>query len=73
MFIRQDSGGSYIMKDENGRLKMQYVKTGKTYYGYATEIKEGVTMDDSITFPYGDGGQEGAAAEMADSPEVFWQ
>lgn len=73
MFIRQDGGGSYVMKEENGRLKKQYVKTGKTYYGYATEIKEGVTMDDSITFPYGDGGQEGAAAEMADSPEVFWQ
>lgn len=73
MFIRNDSGGSYVMKDEDGRLKKQYVKTGKTYYGYATEIKEGLSIDDSITFPYGPGGTEGTVTEMAEGPEVFWQ
>jgi hypothetical protein len=72
-FIRSDAGGSYVMKAEDGKLKKQYVKTGRSYYGYSTEIKEGITEEDYITFPYGDGEKEGTAAEIAETPEVFYQ
>lgn len=73
MFIRRDGAGSYVMKDEDGKLKKQYIKTGRSFYGYATEIKEGLSMEDAITFPYGDGGSEGTSTEMAEGREVFWQ
>ncbi|MDO4414213.1 MAG: biotin/lipoyl-binding protein [Erysipelotrichaceae bacterium] len=72
-FIRSDANGSYVMKDEDGKLKKQYVKTGKTFYGYATEIVEGLSEEDMITFPYGDGGVEGAASEVSDDVGVFYR
>ena len=52
--MRKEDGKSYVMKDDGtGHLVKQYVKTGKTIYGYAVEIKSGVTMDDYLAFPYG--------------------
>lgn len=72
-FIRSDGGGSYVMKEEEGRLKKQYVRTGKTYYGYATEILEGLSEEDAITFPYGSGAIEGSKAERTEDMGVFWQ
>ena len=49
-----------MIVDENGRLKKQYVVTGKTLYGSAIEIKSGLTEDDYIAFPYGKDVVEGA-------------
>ena len=72
-FIRSDAQGSYVMKEENGKLKKQYVRTGRSFYGYATEITEGLSMEDAITFPYGDGAKEGTSAEMSEDMGVFWQ
>ena len=68
-YVRKDAGGSYVMKDENGRLKKQYVHTGKVYYGRMIEIKDGLTIEDSIAFPYGSGGQEGAKTKMTEGME----
>ena len=71
-YIRSDAGGKYVMKDEDGRLKKQYVKVGKTYWGEYTTILEGLTMEDSLAFPYGNGAKEGTKTEADDSQEVFW-
>ena len=58
--MRKEDGKSYVMKDDGtGHLVKQYVKTGKTIYGYAVEIKSGVTMDDYLAFPYGKTAKEG--------------
>lgn len=66
-FVREDDGGSYVMKtDENDRLTKQYVKTGKTLYGYAIEIKAGVSLSDRIAFPYGKHVKEGAPTVEAE-------
>lgn len=61
-YVRQENGQSYVMiADENERLKKQYVITGKTIYdGEAVEIKAGLSEDDMIAFPYGEGAVEGA-------------
>lgn len=60
-FVREEDGQSYVMiADKNERLKKQYVITGKTIEdGSAIEIKAGLTEDDRIAFPYGEGAVEG--------------
>jgi len=62
-YVREEKGQHYCMiADENGKLKKQYVVTGKTLYGSAIEIKSGLTEDDYIAFPYGKDVVEGATA-----------
>lgn len=60
-YVREENGKSYCMiADENGRLKKQYVETGRTVYGSAVEIKSGLLEEDLIAFPYGKDVVEGA-------------
>ena len=66
--VREESDGrSYVYKDENGKLKKQYISTGKTIYDYAIQINSGLSMDDKIAFPYGDGVTEGAQTKEVDN------
>lgn len=59
--IREDDGGAYVMgADENERLQKRYITTGKSLWGSYVEIKEGVTMEDRLAFPYGKTVREGA-------------
>ena len=51
-FIRKEHGNSYVMVNENGRLKKRFIRTGKTQWG-AVEIKAGLSTSDFICFPYG--------------------
>lgn len=60
-YVREEDGRFYCMiADENGKLKKQYVVTGKTIYGSAIEIKSGLSEDDLIAFPYAKDAVEGA-------------
>ena len=60
-YVREENGRPYCMiADENGRLKKQYVVTGRVVYGSAVEIKSGLSEEDLIAFPYGKGVVEGA-------------
>lgn len=72
-YIREDEAGSYVMKAGlDNRLVKQYVKTGKSLYGYSLEIKSGLTMDDYIAFPYGPDVKEGVRVIVQgseDSPQ----
>ena len=69
-YIRSENGQSYVYKkDENNRLKKQYIKTGKTVYSTAIEVKEGLSMDDSIAFPYGKNVKEGAKVKTSDEDD----
>ena len=56
--------------DENGRLKKQYVKTGRIIYGSEIEIKSGLSESDKICFPYGKSIKEGIKTQ--DTDEVLW-
>ena len=59
-YIRSENGQSYVyIADENGLLKKQYVRTGGNSYGYV-EIKEGLSREDQIAFPYGKDVKAGA-------------
>lgn len=61
MYIRTDSVGSYIMKeDENGKLVKTYIRTGGTLWNSYTAVYEGLSDEDWIAFPYGKQVKEGA-------------
>ena len=65
-YIRSDGQGKYVMKDDNGVLTKQYVKCGKAYYGYVTEVTEGITNEDNVAFPYGNGAEAGAHTQVSE-------
>ena len=68
-YIRSENGQSYVyIADENQKLKKQYIRTGGTVWGYI-EIKQGLTTDDQIAFPYGKNVKEGAAVKLAGEEE----
>ncbi|MCR5147706.1 MAG: HlyD family efflux transporter periplasmic adaptor subunit [Eubacterium sp.] len=68
-YLRQEHGNYYVLKNENGRLKKQYVKTGKIVYGSVIEIKSGIEMNDYICFPYGKDVAEGKKCINTESYE----
>lgn len=72
-YIRSENGQSYVyIVGENGKLKKQYIRTGGNSYGYI-EIKEGLSKDDKIAFPYGKNVKEGAAVKhSADEDDGEW-
>ena len=66
-FIRSESDGrTYVYKKgDDGKLTKQYVKIGKKT-GYSQEIKEGLSLEDMIAFPYGKNVKEGAKTKDVD-------
>lgn len=67
-FIRKDSGGNYVMKmNDKNRLEKVYVKIGKSLWGEMLEVKSGLTMDDCLAFPYGNGAIEGIKCKKVES------
>lgn len=70
-YVRSSGSKFYVMKrGDNGRLVKQDVTVGKTYYGELVEILDGITEDDYLAFPYGDGTRTGASTK--ESEEVMW-
>ena len=54
-YLREDNGGRYVMKAGlDNRLHKQYLQLGTSIYGgQYYEVKDGLTMNDYIAFPYG--------------------
>lgn len=53
-FVREENGKYYVMvANEDNVIEKRYVSTGRNYYGYAIEIKAGLSEDDRIALPYG--------------------
>ena len=66
-YVKKENGNSYVYKaDANGKLARQQVVTGKTYYGYYVEIKQGLSESDAVAFPYGKNIKVGASVEYSD-------
>lgn len=66
MYVRKDQGGRYVMKNANGHLKKQYVTTGKIYSSYVICIKDNLTLDDYISFPYDTGAIQGVPTKQSE-------
>ena len=71
-YVRSKDGEDYVLKEgKNGKLVKQPVRTGRTFYGSLIEIKEGVTKEDYVAFPYGKKVKEGAKAKKSNLAELY--
>lgn len=58
-YVKQEGNKYYVLKDNHGRLKKQYVTVGKIVWGDTVEIKEGLSDTDYIAFAYSKNAEEG--------------
>ena len=71
-FLRTEGGRSYVyLRGEDGLLEKRYVTTGKSLWGSYTEIREGITAEDFIAFPYGKHVKEGAQTVEAEIRALY--
>ena len=71
-YVRTQNGEEFVYKEgEDQRLKKQKVTTGRTFYGSTVEIKEGITLEDKLAFPYGKNVREGAGVREASIEELY--
>ena len=71
-FVRSENGAYYVMKDDGGVLKKQYVRSGGTVNGgYSIRITAGIRQDDKIAFPYGDASEEGTPTKDGTLDELY--
>lgn len=70
--LRSENGKYYVyVRDRNGLLRKQTVKTGKVIWGQYTEILQGLSLDDYVAFPYGKDVKEGCQTEEAETDELW--
>ena len=70
-FILEENGHKYVYKrGEDELLHKIEIKTG-ALSGQGFEIKDGVTMEDYIAFPYGKAVKEGAKTRIASTDELY--
>ena len=70
-FVREDSDGYYVFVDQGGRLEKRYVKTGVILWGSEVAIRGGLTLEDSIAFPYGKTAHAGAHTQPGDVEKLY--
>ena len=58
-YVKQEGNKYYVLKENHGRLKKQYVTVGKIVWGDTVEIKEGLSDTDYIAFAYSKNAKEG--------------
>lgn len=72
MFIREENGQKYVyVRGEDNSLERRNVKTGKVIWGSTYEIKEGLTTEDYIAFPYAKNSLEGTQTEESTVSELY--
>lgn len=67
MYVREENGESYVFIAVDGKLKKQTVKTGATLYGWCIEVREGLSPEDYIAFPYGKLARNGTKVNLPDN------
>ncbi len=68
---KKENNSYYVMKSVDGRLKKQYISTGKIYFGQMIVVKSGITAADSIAFPYDKEAVEGKICKDADLSDLY--
>ena len=73
-FLRTENGRSYVYAENaDGLLEKRYLVTGKSYNGWATEVLDGLTVEDYVAFPYGRSVKDGARAVRQDSLQALYE
>ena len=70
-FVREEGTKKYVyVRDENNRLKKQYIITG-TLSDSGYEVIDGITESDWVAFPYGKSVKEGARTREGTLDELY--
>lgn len=70
-FVREEGSRKYVFaRDENNRLRKQYIVTG-TLSDEGYEVLDGLSESDWIAFPYGKNVKEGAKTREASIRELY--
>lgn len=64
-YVKQERNKYYVLKDNHGRLKKQYVTVGKIVWGDTMEIKDGLSDTDYIAFAYSKNAKEGVKTQKS--------
>lgn len=64
-YVKQEGNNYYVLKDNHGRLKKQYVTVGKIVWGDTMEIKDGLSDTDYIAFAYSKNAKEGVKTQKS--------
>ena len=64
-YVKQEGNKYYVLKDNHGKLKKQYVTVGKIVWGDTMEIKEGLSDTDYIAFAYSKSAKEGVKTQKS--------
>ena len=71
-FLRTEKGKSYVLVlGQDGKLEQRWVTTGKSLWGNYTEIRDNLTAEDLIAFPYGKNVRPGVAAVEGDMSNLY--
>ena len=72
MFIRKENGQPYVyVESADGLLEKRMIQTGKGLWGSFTQIKDGLSTEDYIAFPYGKDVKPGAKTNEAAIDELY--
>lgn len=69
--VNKEHGAYYVMKEENGRLKKVFIKTGQIIWGDTIEVKSGVSFDDYLAIPYAKNAQEGVRTVEKTASDMY--
>ena len=71
-FLRTEDGQSVVYaRGEDGLLERRVVTVGKSMGGYYVEIKDGLTENDMVAFPYGKNVKPGVPTEEGDYSDMY--
>ena len=71
-YVRNKDGKDFVYVEGKGhRLERRNVQVGKNFYGSMLEIKNGLTEEDHIAFPYGKKVKEGVKVRRAAIEDLY--
>ena len=71
-FLRSEGAKSYVfMRGADGNLEKRYVQVGGSLWGSYTEIRNGITGEDWLAFPYGKDVREGAPTQEGTWEDLY--
>ena len=71
-FVLQEDGASYVfVAGEEGKLEKRRITTGVTLWGSSVQILDGLSLEDTIAFPYGKDAVEGASTQLSTLDELY--
>ncbi|MDO4553776.1 MAG: hypothetical protein Q4B70_01360 [Lachnospiraceae bacterium] len=66
-YVRTENNQSYVyVRGSDKKLEKRYVTTGQSLYNYVIEIKQGLTIEDYVAFPYGTTIKDGAKTKISE-------